>query len=149
MEDKMVSAAELSVLGIFGSAVAALFGGWNEAMTTLCIFMAIDYLTGLFVAIAGKSKKTKKGGLSSKVGFFGLMKKVMIMLTIIVAFRLDLLISVGATYVKDGTCIAFIINETISILENVGKFIPIPAPIQKAIDVLKNRNEDDKNDKRN
>lgn len=60
MEDKMVSAAELSVLGIFGSAVAALFGGWNEAMTTLCIFMAIDYLTGLFVAIAGRAKNQKR-----------------------------------------------------------------------------------------
>ena len=39
-----------SVLGIIGGAIAAAFGGWNSALTTLVIFMCIDYLTGLLVA---------------------------------------------------------------------------------------------------
>ena len=147
MEEKLMSAAEISVIGILGSAISTLFGGWSDAMTTLLIFMLIDYISGLCVAAAGKSEKTKNGGLNSKIGFVGLLRKGMIMLMLIVASRLDLLID--TQYIKDATCIAFIVNETISILENVGKFIPIPGPIRKAIDILKAKGadeEDDKND---
>lgn len=143
METKLYSAAELTALGAVGSLVAALFGGWTDAMTTLCIFMAIDYLTGVCVAAAGKSKKTKNGSLNSKVGFIGLIKKGMIMVTLIVAARIDLL--TGYEHViKDATCIAFIINELISILENIGHFIPIPEPIKKAIDILKAKEDNKK-----
>lgn len=145
MEDKMMSAAEISFLGMTGSAVTALFGGWSDAMTTLLIFMAIDYISGLCVAIARKSDKTKSGGLNSKIGFVGLLRKGMIMLMLIVASRLDLL--VDSQYIKDATCIAFIVNETISIIENVGKFIPIPKAIRKVIDILKARENDDDEDK--
>lgn len=128
-------------LGVVGSFISAIFGGWSEAMTTLLIFMAIDYITGMLVAVCGKSEKSKNGKPNSKVGFKGLCKKGMMMLIIIVAVRLDLL--VGTTpYVRDATCIAFIVNETISIIENAGKFIKIPKIIQEVIDFLKSKSND-------
>lgn len=130
--------------GTAGSLITSLYGGWTQAMTTLCIFMLIDYLTGICVALIGKSGKSQTGALSSKAGFLGLIKKGMIMLTILVAYRLDLLLD--TTYIKDASCIAFILNETISIIENVGLFIPIPRPILKAIDILKSK-EDENNEK--
>lgn len=143
----MMSAAEISALGVLGSYISLLFGGWSDAMTTLLIFMVIDYISGLCVALAGRSDKTKTGGLNSKIGFVGLIRKGMIMLMLIVASRLDLLLD--STFVKDMTCIAFIINETISIIENVGRFVPIPKPILRAIDILKAReNHDDEEDKK-
>lgn len=143
----MMSAAEISALGVLGSYISLLFGGWSDAMTTLLIFMVIDYISGLCVAFAGRSDKTKTGGLNSKIGFVGLIRKGMIMLMLIVASRLDLLLD--STFVKDMTCIAFIINETISIIENVGRFVPIPKPILRAIDILKAReNHDDEEDKK-
>ena len=145
MEEKLMSAAEISMIGIVGSAISTLFGGWSDAMTTLLIFMTIDYISGLCVAAAGKSDKTKTGGLNSKIGFVGLLRKGMIMLMLIVASRLDLLLD--TQYIKDATCIAFIVNETISIIENVGKFVPIPATIRKAIDVLKAKGADEDEDK--
>ena len=37
-------------LGTVGAFVSAFFGGWDAAMTTLMIFMIIDYLTGMIVA---------------------------------------------------------------------------------------------------
>ena len=142
-----MSAAEISALGVLGSYISLLFGGWSDAMTTLLIFMIIDYISGLCVALAGRSDKTKTGGLNSKIGFVGLIRKGMIMLMLIVASRLDLLLD--STFVKDMTCIAFIINETISIIENVGRFVPIPKPILRAIDILKAReNHDDEEDKK-
>jgi len=36
--------------GVIGGTIAALFGGWNDALITLVIFMAIDYFSGLVVA---------------------------------------------------------------------------------------------------
>ena len=39
----------LTVLGCIGAAIAGIFGGWSAGLTTLLIFMGIDYLTGLTV----------------------------------------------------------------------------------------------------
>lgn len=128
-------------VGALGAWIANLFGGWTLAMTTLLIFMCVDYVTGLIVAAAGKSLKSTNGGLSSKVGLIGLAKKFMIMLMLLVACRLDMLI--GTNYIKDMACIAFVLNELISITENVGLFIDLPPIFKKAIDILKSKTEND------
>ena len=134
--------------GFVGSCVAALLGGWTEAMSTLLIFMAIDYVTGLSVALAGKSDKTENGKPSSKVGLIGLLRKGMMMLMLIVACRLDMLMDT-TPFVRDGTCIAFILNETISIFENVSKFIDIPRILRDTVDrLLKKDDKDKENDKK-
>ena len=39
-----------TVLGVVGGTLAAAFGGWNAALTTLVFFLSLDYLTGLLVA---------------------------------------------------------------------------------------------------
>ena len=39
-----------TAVGVVGSAIAAAFGGWDQALVTLVIFMVIDYLSGLIVA---------------------------------------------------------------------------------------------------
>lgn len=36
-----------AAIGIVGGAIASLLGGWDTALQTLIIFMAIDYITGL------------------------------------------------------------------------------------------------------
>lgn len=49
----------LAIVGVCGSAIAAAFGGWTSGLTTLVIFMAIDYITGLLVAgVFKRSPKT-------------------------------------------------------------------------------------------
>ena len=48
----------------------------------------------------------------------------------------------GSNFIRDAVVIAFIANETISIIENAGLMgIPIPAAIMRAIDILKNKAE--------
>lgn len=133
-----------SIAGVIGSVIAGAFGGWDAALATLLIFMGIDYITGLMVAIACKSVKTKNGSLSSYIGWIGLMKKCSVLLLVMVAVRLDIM--VGANYIRDGVCIAFATNELISIVENAGILgVPIPSIFKKVIDILKNRKDDDKN----
>ena len=95
---------------------AALLGGWDSAMITLIIFMAIDFTTGLIAASMGRSKHSKTGRLSSKAGWLGLAKKFCILLMVVVAVRMDIMI--GTTYIRDATCIGFCVNELLSIVEN-------------------------------
>lgn len=131
-----------TVIGTVGGFVASLFGGWDTALATLLIFMAVDYVTGLIVAgVFHKSQKTESGALESRAGWKGLCRKGTSLLVVLVAYRLDLVI--GSNFVKDATIIAFIANETISIIENAGLMgAPIPAVIVKAIDVLKQKADD-------
>lgn len=129
-----------TTVGLIGGMLAQLVGGWDQAMITLVIFMVIDYITGLIVAGAGKSTKTKSGSLNSHVGFIGLSKKFLVMLYVIIATRLDMLLNL--TFCRDAVIIGFIANELISITENAGLLgIPMPEPIKKAIDVLHAKEE--------
>ena len=136
-----IKTAVLAAIGTIGGGIAALFGGWTSAMTTLIIFMVIDYATGIIVAgVFHRSGKSKSGALQSRAGFKGLCRKGMILLILLVACRLDLMLGTG--YIKDCVCIAFVVNETLSIIENAGLMgVPIPQVLIKAIDVLKAKEE--------
>lgn len=129
----------LATMGTIGSAVTALFGGWSKGLTTLLIFMCIDYITGLIVAgVFKKSPKTANGALESLAGFKGLIRKGATLLAVLVGYRLDMLL--GTAYIRDGVIIAFITNEVISITENAGLMgVPMPQAIIKAIDILKGK----------
>ena len=132
----------MTTIGIIGSFISNSFGGWNQAMTTLCIFMLTDYVTGLIVAgVFKNSTKTNDGGLESKAGFKGLMRKFAVLLLVLIACRLDMMFD--TSFVKDCVIIAFIANETISITENIGLMgVPIPKVIEKAITLLNEKGEE-------
>ena len=135
----------VAVIGAIGAFIAKLFGGWDAAMTTLVIFMGIDYLMGLIVAgVFKRSGKSENGALDSRAGFKGLLKKSIILLIVLIAYRLDLVL--GSAFIKDAVIIGYIANETISIIENAGLMgIPIPDVIKRAIDILKNKSDGDIN----
>lgn len=127
----------LTVTGAIGSIVSMLFGGWSAAMTTLAICMAIDYITGFAVAaVFQKSPKSESGALESRAGFKGLCRKGTVILIVLIAHRLDL--SLGTGFIMDGVITAYILNDVVSIIENVGLMgIPMPEVLKKAIDMLK------------
>jgi toxin secretion/phage lysis holin len=131
-----------TIVGIVGSFIAGLFGGWDASMVTLLLFMGVDYITGIAVAACGKSPKSDTGRLSSKIGWRGLAKKCVSLLLVLVAVRLD--ITLGTSYIRDAVCIAFIANELLSITENAGLLgVPLPAVITKAIDLLQSKGKED------
>lgn len=134
-----------TAVGVVGGFIASLFGGWDAALTTLLIFMGVDYATGLIVAgVFHRSQKSTDGALESRAGWRGLCRKGATLLVVLVACRLDLV--TGATFIRDTTIIAFVANETISIIENAGLMgVPIPAVVVKAIDILKQKAKGDAN----
>ena len=56
-----------------GTFLGYLVGGFDTMMITLLLFMAFDYITGILSAI-------KKKKLSSRVGFWGIVKKAFIII---------------------------------------------------------------------
>ena len=136
-----------TAIGVVGSTIASFFGGFDAALITLLIFMGVDYATGLIVAgVFHKSEKTENGALESRAGWKGLCRKGVSLLVVLVACRLDMIMV--SNFIRDATVIAFIANETISIIENAGLMgVPIPSVITKAIEVLKKKSErEDKKD---
>lgn len=131
-----MKSAICTAIGVVGGFIANLFGGWDAALTTLVLAMAIDYASGLIVAgVFHKSKKTESGALESRAGWKGLCRKGMSLLIVLIGHRLDL--AIGVNYIREAIIIGFIANETISIVENAGLMgLPLPAVITKAIDVL-------------
>ena len=130
-----------TAIGVVGSVIASLFGGLDAALVTLVIFKAIDYVTGLLVAgVFHNSGKTENGALESRAGWKGLCRKCITLLMVLVATRLDLV--TGTNFIRDAVVIAFIANETISIVENAGLMgINIPPAITSAIEVLKKKSD--------
>lgn len=128
-----------TAVGIMGGFIASLFGGWNAALTTLILFMCIDFVSGLVVAgVFHKSNKSDTGTLQSFAGWMGLCRKCMTLLFVLIAYRLDL--AIGVTYIRDTVIIGFIANELISIIENAGLMgLPLPEVITQAIDILKKK----------
>lgn len=133
----------ITAFGAVGAVIITMCGGWNSAIVTLMIFMCIDYLSGLICAgVFHKSNKTASGALESRAGLKGICRKAMMLFIVLIACRLDLV--VGTTYIKDAAVIALIVNETISIVENMGLMgVPIPLAVTKAIDILNKKENND------
>ena len=130
-----------TVTALLGSALSYFFGGVDTMFIILCVFLGVDYISGVIVAsVFKKSTKTETGKLNSAVSFKGLIKKVFVVCLVGVANLLD--VALDTNFIRGGVIVAFISNETISIIENAGLMgIPIPAVLQKAIEILSEREE--------
>lgn len=70
----------------------------------------------------------------------GAFEKGMTLVIVLVAARLDIVL--GTAFVRDAVVIAYIVNETISIIENAGLMgLPVPDVIMSAIEQLQGKNE--------
>lgn len=109
-------------------------------LALLIVMMIVDYISGM-------SKAYINGEWSSKVGFRGIVKKVGYMGVVIVAAVMDWVIYSGlkgvgidikmSYYLGLIVVIWLLINECISVLENLGEIgVPLPAFLIKGIKKL-------------
>ena len=122
-----------------GGFIANMCGGWDTALQTLIIFMGVDYITGLIVAgVFKRSGKSENGALESRAGWKGLCRKGVTLMIVLVAAQMDKM--AGTDIIRNAVIIAYIANETISIIENAGLMgIPIPDKLTEAISLLKSK----------
>lgn len=133
------------VMGIIGavcSFVTYLFGGWDYVMVSLLIFMALDLITGVIVAMVfHKSPKTESGTLESRTMFKGLCRKFVVLFFVLIGHQLD--VAIGVEYIRNMVAYGFMANELLSMIENAGLMgIPIPSIITKSIEVLKGKSQE-------
>ena len=142
MWDKAVRA-----IAACGGAIAGMLGGWDPLLHVLMVMMTADYISGLLVAMMGRSTKTEYGGLSSKVGALGLARKGLMMLVVLVAAAMDQAMGTGNAMCRDAACWFYIANEGLSILENVGLAgAPYPEKLKKLLGQKIREDEEDGDD---
>ncbi len=128
--------------GLLAGGLAAIFGPWSSDLTALLICMLVDYLSGSAVALVfHKSQKTPTGAYSSAYGFAGLCKKAMLLSMVAIGHQMDVILEFN--YIRTALCVGFLVNESMSSLENAGLMgIPIPNVLKKALDVLQKEKEE-------
>ena len=140
MKEKVLQALAAAV-----GAIASFFCGLPPILWVLLAVMTLDYLTGIICGLMGKSPKTEHGGLSSSTAFSGLMKKLLIIVIVALAFLLDRAVALGVgvqfAAVSGATCLWFIASEGISVIENAAQMgVPVPNVIKQALEVMKGDN---------
>ena len=129
-------------------AVAGLFMRMPIAVRLLVLLMGLDYLSGVGVALLGKSPKSEGGALSSRAGFVGLMRKAMILVIVLLAAVLDQL--TGSAACTGAATMFYIVNESLSILENAVLLgVPVPQKLTQALDVAKWTSNSEKEEPQN
>lgn len=110
--------------------IYALLEQANTLYWPLVIMICIDYVTGVCVAI-------KQRELSSKIGFAGIFRKVMIFVTAFLGKLIDQYILTTGNPTECAIILFYISNEGISILENLTHLgVPIPSFLKKTISGL-------------
>jgi toxin secretion/phage lysis holin len=114
-----------------GAVSSYLFGTPGILLKTLVLFVVLDYITGM-------AASAYEGKLNSKVGFKGILKKVMVFAIVAVAHSLDQLI--GGYYIQSATIFFYLSNELLSMIENAGRLnVPIPPFIKNAVSLLRQK----------
>ena len=117
---------------VIGAGVGYLFGGWSVLLQILLTLSAIDYASGLLASGV-------EGKLSSKIGFKGIAKKVMMFCLVALGHLIDKAVGEGDT-VQTAIIFFYLGNEALSILENAGRTgLPVPKQIKDAVTILKGR----------
>ncbi|MCU7525660.1 MAG: phage holin family protein [Ignavibacteria bacterium] len=124
---------------VVGGGIGYLFGGWTGLLPILLVLMCIDQVSGLLASYF-------EGKLSSKVGFNGISKKVMVLFIIMVCHFIDQVCKNQGIYsgavVRDGAIIFYLANEILSFIENAGRMgIPLPSGLVNAVAILKGKGE--------
>ena len=134
---------------IFAGALGALAAYFNVLLIPLIVLIAvmlIDYITGM----AGAAYT---GEINSRAGVIGIVKKVCYLALVAVGIVVDYLITTAMVQIGIAIQINYcfgmvitvwlIINELISILENLGELnVPLPQFLVKTVKSLKGRVED-------
>lgn len=127
------------IFSVVGGWLGWFLGGCDGLLYALIAFVVIDYITGVMCAAVDKK-------LSSKVGFKGICRKVLIFLLVGIANILDVAVIGTGSVLRTAIIFFYISNEGVSVLENAGHIgLPIP---QKMKDILEQLHKSSESDER-
>lgn len=124
-----------SIAGAVGAVLGFMYGEVTGLFWALIAFMALDYITGVVVAIIEKR-------LSSEVGFRGLAKKFLILVFVAVGHIADTYILGGTPAAMSAVMLFYMANEGISIIENAAALgLPVPKKLTSIMGQIRNKSE--------
>lgn len=122
-----------------GGWLGYFLGGCDGLLYALIVFVVIDYITGVMCAINNHT-------LSSKVGFKGICRKVLIFLLVGIANILDIHIIGSGSVLRTAVIFFYISNEGVSLLENAAHLgLPVPEKIKVVLEQLHDRSTKEEN----
>ena len=125
------------VLTAVGGWLGWFLGGCDGLLYALIAFVVTDYITGVMCAVADKK-------LSSKVGFKGIFRKVLIFLLVGIANILDMQVIGNGSVLRTAIIFFYISNEGVSVLENAGHIgLPVPQKMKDVLEQLHKHSESD------
>ena len=128
MKDWTFDAILKAALAGIIAAATTLFGGWDDAMAILTIFIALDILSGWLRAFVQKK-------LSSSESFRGVTRKVLTYVIVAVAAQADRF--TGTNLVRNAVIAFYCGTEALSILENtVASGLPVPEFLKQVLEKL-------------
>lgn len=126
-----------SIAGAVGAVLGFMYGEVTGLFWALIAFMALDYITGVVVAVIEKR-------LSSEVGFRGLAKKFLILVFVAVGHIADTYILGGTPAAMSAVMLFYMANEGISIIENAAALgLPVPKKLKDIMAQLKKESEEE------
>ena len=127
-------------LTAIGGWLGYFVGGLDGMLIALLVFMVLDYLTGLMVAIVEKK-------VSSAIGFRGLFKKVVILFLVGVGALLDRNVVGSGSALRTAIIFFYLSNEGVTLLENATQLgLPVPMKLKDILAQLHNRAEKEQDD---
>jgi len=106
--------AELTILRQLLLATTIVFiGEWTPLLRVFIILMVLDYLSGLFKAV-------KNQRVNSYLGMLGIIKKLGYLIVISAFYQLGVMLG-EPLVVKNAVLVIFIVNEFVSVLENLSE----------------------------
>lgn len=109
----------------------------QRALLVMGVFIALDVITGVLRAVVEHE-------LSSTKMKEGLFRKALEIILVIFGVFLDFLLEVN--YVANAATVALVAMEGVSILENIGQYIPLPDILKKTIAGLSDRESEEEDE---
>ena len=127
---KQIWTAIQTAFTALGGFIGWFLGGADGFMYALIAFVVIDYITGVFCAIADKS-------LSSEVGFKGICRKVLIFVLVGIGNIIDVYVLGDSSVLRTAVIFFYLSNEGVSLLENASRLgLPIPDKLKEVLSQL-------------
>ena len=131
------------IFTVLGGWLGHFLGGCDGLLIALVAFVSIDYVTGVMCAISDKD-------LSSRVGFKGICRKILIFALVGVANLIDVQVIQTGSILRTAVVFFYLSNEGVSLLENAAHLgLPIPKKLKAVLEQLHdkhNKEEDNKHD---
>ncbi len=125
------------IFAAVGGWLGWFLGGCDGLLYALLLFVVLDYVTGVMVAIINKE-------LSSEVGFKGLFRKVLIFSLVGIGHALDTEVIGNGSVLRTAVIFFYLSNEGVSLIENAGHLgLPIPEKLKVVLEQLHDEAEEE------